>query len=76
MENLEWGSEDFSGRSGGGSSLFKGHNILGIVAGGNYKYRYEKVNDFQLINKIFLEKFGKSYIEVINEKTKKYKYDP
>jgi glyceraldehyde-3-phosphate dehydrogenase (ferredoxin) len=70
------GSEDFSGRGGVGSSLFKGHNILGIVSGGNYKYRYEKVNDFQLINKIFLEKFGKSYIEVINEKTKKYKYDP
>jgi len=70
------GTEEFAGRGGGGSSLYKGHNILGIVAGGHYRYRYEKANDMNLINKIFLEKFGKGYVQVVNEKTLKYKYDP
>ncbi|WP_069807293.1 aldehyde ferredoxin oxidoreductase N-terminal domain-containing protein [Vulcanisaeta thermophila] len=70
------GAEDFAARGGPGSALFQGHNVAAIVAGGRYGARYPGVVDASLINRIIMEQFKKPFIQVMSEKTVKYRFDP
>lgn len=70
------GAEDFAARGGPGTALAQGHNVAAIVLGGFKKPLYEKISDPEAIDKIFLYKFGKRYIDVVQEKTIKYRFDP
>ncbi len=67
------GSIDWAGRGGVGSSLYKDHNLLGIVFITDKK---PKINEkFKEISSFIEEKENKRIIELIISKTKKYKYD-
>ena len=70
------GSEDFAARGGPGTALAQGHNVAAVVVGGPRRPLHEKVADAEAINQLFKQKMGKSYVEVLNEKTVKYRYDP
>ncbi|MCU7788661.1 aldehyde ferredoxin oxidoreductase [Pyrobaculum sp. 3827-6] len=70
------GAEDFAARGGPGTALAQGHNVVAIAVGGLKKPLYQKVADAEAINQIFKTKMGKPYIDVLNEKTVKYRYDP
>ena len=69
------GAEDFAARGGPGTALAKGHNVAALVIGGPKTPPYPKVADTDAVNQIFKSKMGKTYIEVLNEKTVKYRYD-
>jgi glyceraldehyde-3-phosphate dehydrogenase (ferredoxin) len=70
------GAEDFAARGGPGTALAQGHNVAAIVVGGPKRPMYEKVVDIETINSLFKAKTGKAYIDVLNEKTVKYRFDP
>jgi glyceraldehyde-3-phosphate dehydrogenase (ferredoxin) len=70
------GAEDFAARGGPGTALAQGHNVAAIVVGGPKRPLYEKVVDVDAINNLFRAKTGKAYIDVLNEKTVKYRFDP
>ncbi|MFP3237580.1 MAG: aldehyde ferredoxin oxidoreductase N-terminal domain-containing protein [Caldivirga sp.] len=70
------GAEDTAARGGPGTVMAKGHNLVAIVAGGSAKARYVKVADMNLINKLSMDAFKKPFIQVMNEKTVKYRFDP
>jgi glyceraldehyde-3-phosphate dehydrogenase (ferredoxin) len=70
------GAEDFAARGGPGTVLAQGHNVAAIVVGGPKRPLYEKVVDVETINNLFRAKTGKAYIDVLNEKTVKYRFDP
>ncbi|GGP19332.1 aldehyde ferredoxin oxidoreductase [Thermocladium modestius] len=67
------GAEDFAARAGGGSALVRGHNVAAMLLGGDSEVGGPKMGD---IDKIFIQKLGKTYIQVLNEKTIKYRFDP
>ena len=73
------GSEDWAGRGGVGSVLFRAHNILGIVYYGdkdsiNEELKKEKKLAKKL-RKMVEEYYNKPYMKVILEHTKKYRYN-
>jgi glyceraldehyde-3-phosphate dehydrogenase (ferredoxin) len=70
------GAEDFAARGGPGTALAQGHNVAAVVVGGPKRPMYEKVVDVEAINSLFKAKTGKAYIDVLNEKTVKYRFDP
>jgi len=70
------GAEDFAARGGPGTALVRGHNVVGIVAGGSHRARYSKVVDMDFINKLMVESFKKPFTQVMQEKTIKYRFDP
>lgn len=70
------GAEDTAARGGPGTALARGHNVVAIIAGGSARARYAGVNDMALINKLSMEAFKKPFIQVMNEKTIKYRFDP
>ncbi len=70
------GTEDSASRGGGGTALAQGHNIVAIVGGGQFKARYQLVMNMDYINKVSVEAFKKPFIQVMNEKTVKYRFDP
>lgn len=70
------GAEDFAARGGPGTVLAQGHNVAAVVVGGAKKAKRPQVADAEAINQIFKLRAGKTYIEVLNEKTVKYRYDP
>ncbi len=70
------GAEDTAARGGPGTVMAQGHNLVAIIAGGSVKARYVKVTDMNLVNKMAMESFKKPFIQVMNEKTIKYRYDP
>ncbi|MEM1636894.1 MAG: aldehyde ferredoxin oxidoreductase N-terminal domain-containing protein [Pyrobaculum sp.] len=70
------GAEDFAARGGPGTALAQGHNVVAIVVGGPKKPLYEKAADAEAINQLFRQRLGKPYLDVLNEKTVKYRYDP
>lgn len=70
------GAEDFAARGGPGSVLARGHNVVGIVAGGRHGARYVKVTDMNFVNELTTEAFKKPFRQVMNEKTIKYRFDP
>ncbi|MEM0484859.1 MAG: aldehyde ferredoxin oxidoreductase N-terminal domain-containing protein [Pyrobaculum sp.] len=69
------GAEDFAARGGPGTALAQGHNVAAIVVGGPKRPHFEKVADAEAINQIFKKSFGKPYLDVLNEKTVKYRFD-
>ena len=70
------GAEDFAARGGPGTAMVRGHNVVGIVAGGSYRARYAKVTDMEFINKVMVNAFKKPFMQVMAEKTIKYRFDP
>ncbi|AEF97259.1 aldehyde ferredoxin oxidoreductase C-terminal domain-containing protein [Methanotorris igneus] len=61
------GSEDWAARGGGGSVLYRAHNILGVVF-------YGKTKKEKCLKHIVEEHYKKPYSKVILENTKKYRY--
>ncbi|HSL42745.1 MAG TPA: aldehyde ferredoxin oxidoreductase C-terminal domain-containing protein [Anaerolineales bacterium] len=65
---------DWAGRGGLGSRLFKRHNIVGIVFGGEWDD--PDLRDSAEIDSYFLEHFGKKTIQTDLAVTEKYRYVP
>ena len=76
-KTLALGSEDSAARGGGGSVLFKAHNVVAVVAGGKFKPSKinPRINDLSLINEISKRVLGKSYVDAIVSATVKYRFD-
>ncbi|MFN3804446.1 MAG: aldehyde ferredoxin oxidoreductase N-terminal domain-containing protein [Pyrobaculum sp.] len=76
MSNGEFkhGAEDFAARGGPGTVLAQGHNVAAIVVGGPKKPWREIKGE--AVEQLFRQKTGRPYVEVLNEKTVKYRYDP
>ncbi len=71
------GSEDFAARGGAGSVLAQAHNVVAIVAGGNWKPQLPKdLTESITLNELFKRIAGKDFISLVNEATVKYRYDP
>ncbi len=66
------GSEDWAARGGGGSVLYRAHNIMGIAFFGNEK---ENKEEKEKAKKIIEEYYNKPVSKVVLEHTKKYRYD-
>ncbi|PIU89482.1 hypothetical protein COS64_00135 [archaeon CG06_land_8_20_14_3_00_37_11] len=66
---INYGSEGWAGRGGMGSLLLGGHNVAGIVFGGDYE-------DEKLFNpdELFQKEFNKKMVNVIYDATEKYRY--
>ncbi len=76
-KDIALGAEDSASRGGGGSVLFKAHGVVALLVGGKFKpsRRFPKLNDLELINKVFSESLGKPYMKVVLASTTKYRYD-
>ncbi len=71
------GSEDFAARGGAGSVLAQAHNVIAIVAGGNWKPQLPRdLTEGMALNELFKKIAGKDLISLVNEATVKYRYDP
>ena len=70
---LSFFAVDFFGRGGPGSVLAQAHNVWAIGAKGNFEPP-EVPQD--LPERISQEVFGRSYVNVVLDATKKYRYDP
>ncbi|MDK2790677.1 MAG: hypothetical protein PWP15_1184 [Methanothermococcus sp.] len=68
------GSEDWAARGGGGSVLYRAHNILGVVFYGK-KEKGEDKEKGKDLKHIVEEHYKKPYTKVILENTKKYRYN-
>ncbi|NPA62137.1 MAG: hypothetical protein GXN95_01110 [Methanococci archaeon] len=66
------GSEDWAARGGGGSVLYRAHNIMGIVFFGNQD---ENKEDKDKAKEIVENYYKKPMSKVILEHTSKYRYD-
>lgn len=76
---IDFGSEDFAARAGGGSVLMRAHNVAAIVYGGMYNRATklpQELVDMSKLNEIFQASFGKPYSQVVIEQGTKYRYDP
>lgn len=76
---IDFGSEDFAARAGGGSVLLKAHNVAAIVYGGTYNRASklpQELVDISKMNEMFQSFFGKPYSQVVIEQGTKYRYDP
>ncbi|MEM1774900.1 MAG: aldehyde ferredoxin oxidoreductase N-terminal domain-containing protein [Desulfurococcaceae archaeon] len=76
---IDYGSEDYAARSGGGSVLFRAHNVVAIVYGGLYNRASklpQMITDISHINRFFQENLGKPYTHAVIEAGVKYRYDP
>ena len=76
---MDFGSEDFAARGGGGSVLLRAHNVAAITYGGLFNRGFKlppELTDTTFLNKISEEVFGKPYHQVVIEKGVKYRYDP
>ncbi|MEM3325922.1 MAG: aldehyde ferredoxin oxidoreductase C-terminal domain-containing protein, partial [Thermoproteus sp.] len=70
------GAEDFAARGGPGTVAAQGHNLAAIIAGGKARARYQVVSDIHKVDEIARVKLKKNYLEALQEKTVKYRYDP
>ena len=66
---------DWAGRGGMGSRLFRKHNIVGIMVGGDYMPPDAGLKTKEL-NPWFIEHFGDKMTKVDMAGTKKYHFDP
>ncbi len=66
------GSEDWAARGGGGSVLYQSHNLAGIVYFGDKKEEKDIKNR---VKEIIEEYYKEPLINVVQEHTKKYKYN-
>ncbi len=74
--SIAYGQEDSAARGGGGTVMFRAHNVAAVIFGGKYERKIGKIDDSDAVNRIFRGVYGKDYIKVLNEKTVKYRYDP
>ncbi|MEZ0248193.1 MAG: aldehyde ferredoxin oxidoreductase N-terminal domain-containing protein [Thermoproteus sp.] len=70
------GAEDFAARGGPGTVAAQGHNLAAIIAGGKARARYQVVSDIHKVDEIAKVKLKKNYLEALQEKTIKYRFDP
>ncbi|AIF70369.1 glyceraldehyde-3-phosphate:ferredoxin oxidoreductase [Palaeococcus pacificus DY20341] len=72
------GSEDWAARGGSGSVLFRAHNVVAIMFGGKVKKSFpnEDISNIKIAKEIVEGVHKKPMLDVINEKTVKYKYNP
>jgi glyceraldehyde-3-phosphate dehydrogenase (ferredoxin) len=76
---VDYGSEDFAARAGGGSVLMRAHNVVAIIYGGRFDRSIDKPRelcDITSLNKVYIELVGKPYIQAVIEAGVKYRYDP
>ncbi|MEM1732374.1 MAG: aldehyde ferredoxin oxidoreductase N-terminal domain-containing protein [Desulfurococcaceae archaeon] len=76
---IDYGSEDFAARGGGGSVMVKAHNVVALIYGGRYR-RSDKLPT-ELTNTAFLDDIsikhlGQSYVQAVISSGVKYRYDP
>ncbi len=74
--DVAYGQEDSAARGGGGTVMYRSHNVSAIIFGGKSTRSAGTVNNSDAINKVFRSVYGKDYVSVLNEKTVKYRYDP
>lgn len=65
----------WAGRGGLGSQLIQNHNIAGIIYGGDSIIRDPRLTNRQLIDKIFMDTFGKNMMQEDIAVTEKYRYE-
>ncbi len=71
------GSEDFAARGAPGSVLARAHNVVAIVAGGDWTPPIpEELKDPSKLNELFNKLLGKSFVDTVLSAGKKYRYDP
>jgi glyceraldehyde-3-phosphate dehydrogenase (ferredoxin) len=76
---VDYGSEDYAARAGGGSVLLRAHGVAAVIYGGLYdrsKNQPRDLTDISLLNKLYLELMGKPYVQLVIETGSKYRYDP
>ena len=76
---IDYGSEDFAARGGGGSVLLRAHNVAAVIYGGNYDVSTRlprELTDLDSLNKLSTETLGKPYIQAVIDAGVKYRYDP
>jgi len=70
------GSEDFAARGGVGSILAQAHNVVAIIAGGEYKPQiFRLFKDTRELYSSLAKLLGKDYASSVNEATVKYRFD-
>lgn len=75
---IDFGSEDFAARGGGGSVLLRAHNVAAIIYGGLYNRARgipQELTDINILNELSTQIFGKAYTQVVIESGTKYRYD-
>ncbi|AFL66458.1 aldehyde ferredoxin oxidoreductase N-terminal domain-containing protein [Desulfurococcus amylolyticus] len=76
---MDYGSEDFAARAGGGSILYRAHGVAAIIYGGRYD-RSTKVpmelSDTRELDKLFMELTKQPYTQAVINAGAKYRYDP
>jgi len=76
-KKLVMGSEDFAARGGPGSVLAQAHNVIAIIAGGNYKPELPRqLTDLAELSKFMKGILSRDYASAVTEATIKYRYDP
>lgn len=76
---IDYGSEDFAARAGGGSILLRAHGVVAIIYGGRFnrsKTQPAELVDISSLNKLSQEIFGKAFPQMVIEAGTKYRYDP
>ncbi|MEM0378246.1 MAG: aldehyde ferredoxin oxidoreductase N-terminal domain-containing protein [Thermosphaera sp.] len=76
---MDFGSEDFAARAGGGSILYRAHGVAAIIYGGRFDKSSripQELRDLRSVNEIFQELAKKAYVEFVIESGTKYRYDP
>ena len=68
---------DLAGRGGGGSVLFRAHNVVAVVFGGDYDSSrdYKFINNYSEVEKISEKLFSTKYYSAVEKATTKYRYD-
>jgi len=73
---VDEGAEDWMARGGGGSVLYRAHNVVAIAFGGDYDWRkVELVKDIKKLDELFSQALGKKYSEAVTSATVKYRYN-
>lgn len=76
---IEPGSEDYAARAGGGSVLYRAHNVPAIIYGGKYDRSSRNppdLNDLSSLNKIFTGLLNQPYVQAVINAGVKYRFDP
>ena len=74
---VDWGSEGWAARGGGGSVLYQAHHVVAVLFGGSNKKEVPDVlRDRKKLDEIFESKLSKPMVRAIMDSTTKYRYDP
>lgn len=70
------GREDYAARGGGGSVLAQAHNVVAIIAGGDWKPKLpEELTNISKLNELYKKITGTDFVSTVNKSTVKYRYD-